>query len=127
MRAVKLFFLVLDRQMRRSRIPAIAHALVCVTARMAPSYYSDYEATPSFGVKSSEKLKQAEPTTIACVSHMQIYKDTSYESCFESFCDPTRVGGSGVYLHCRACMSLLRPTAVGRTMQQVRVQGMRVL
>ena len=90
--------------MRRSRIPAIAHALVCVTARMAPSYYSDYEATPSFGVKSSEKLKQAEPTTIACVSAMQIYKDTSYESCFESFCDPTRVGGSGVYLHCRACM-----------------------
>ena len=61
---------------------------------MAPSYYSDYEATPSFGVKSSEKLKQAEPTTIACVSAMQIYKDTSYESCFESFCDPTRVGGS---------------------------------
>ena len=78
--------------------------LLTVMARMAPSYYSDYEATPSFGVKSSEKLKQAEPTTIACVSAMQIYKDTSYESCFESFCDPTRVGGSGVYLHCRACM-----------------------
>ena len=62
---MKLFFLVAVT-MRRSRIPAIAHALVCVTARMAPSYYSDYEATPSFGVKSSEKLKQAEPTTIAC-------------------------------------------------------------
>ena len=35
--------------MRRSRIPAIAHALVCVTARMAPSYYSDYTEPAATG------------------------------------------------------------------------------
>ena len=61
-----LYLLLVAVTMQRSRIPAIAHALVCVTARMAPSYYADYEATPSFGVKSSEKLKQAEPECGYC-------------------------------------------------------------